>query len=359
MSSYVGNNPRSTLALREWHAHALPEAALEPQWPIVDAHHHLYGQPGDERWWRMPDLVEDFGSSGHRLIGTVYVEGYASGWRTGGPESLWPVGEVEMIVGQTRAPQTLPHGPCRVAAGIVASADLLLGDDVAPVLEAHLDASDGRLRGVRFHTAWDGGTVGSKHARATPPGLLADATVRRGIAQLQRFGLSFDAWVYHPQIAEVTALADAFPNQTIVLDHVGGLIGVAEHRRGHAAALARWTQALRALGERPNVFVKIGGMGMPVFGFGFEHEARPATSSELARAWQALIDACIEAFTPARCLFETNFPVDKQSAGTTQTWNAYKLATRHLTGDERRDLFYRTACRAYRLPELLAIGDAL
>ena len=171
------------------------------------------------------------------------------------------------------------------------------------------------------------------------------------MAQLTRFGLSFDAWVYHPQLGELRDLANLFPATPIIVNHVGGLIGVEDYRRGRIAQIASWRRDLQGLAALPNVSIKIGGLGMPVFGFGFEHAQRPATSAELAQAWRPLIEMCIESFGPGRCMFEGNFPVDKQSCGYTELWNAFKLATRHLSPDERSDLFHRTACRVYRLPQ--------
>jgi len=355
---FRGNNPKTTSELLRWHAGAAREAALEPGLPIVDAHHHLYGQASDERHYRMADLAADLGG-GHALIGTVYVEGYQSGWRDSGPESLRPVGEVDMIVAAARTPTALAHGPCRVAAAVVAHADLRLGEAVQPVLEALAAAADGRLRGVRQQTAWDGGSVGATLAHMPARDVMADASFRRGVACVQLTGLSLDAWVYHHQLRDLLGLVDAFPDLPIVVNHVGGLIGVAEHRPRHATAYAGWLRDLQQLAARPQVRIKLGGMGMPVFGFGFEHEPRPATSRELALAWQPLIDACIEVFGTRRCLFETNTPVDKQSAGYVEIWNAFKRATRALSADERRDLFYRSACEVYRLPELRTLGDAM
>lgn len=355
-SLYRGNTPRTTAELLAWHAQERREEALEPQLPIVDPHHHLFGTESDVRYYRMQDLERDL-STGHKLIGTVYVEAYFAGWRQSGPEAMRPVGEVERIAGLTPSPMSLPHGPCQVAAGIVSYADLRLGDDVAPVLEAEMAAAQGRLRGVRHIAAWDGGTVGRHIAHPVQRYLLADPGFRRGVAQLQRFGLSFDAWVYHHQLGELLGLADAFPDLPIVLNHVGGPIGIAEYRPQHATVMVKWRQDLLALAARPNVCVKVGGLGMAVYGFGFEHGSAPATSAQLARAWQPYIDTCIEAFGPQRCMFESNFPVDKHSCGYTGLWNAYKLATRSLSENERRDMFYRTACRTYRLPELQRIGD--
>jgi predicted TIM-barrel fold metal-dependent hydrolase len=355
--TFRGNNPRTTQELRDWHSAVVPEDVLEPDLPVIDTHHHLYGQSDEPRYYRMQDLTEDF-SGGHAIIGTVYIEAYESGWRTDGPQALRPVGEVDMIVAETRAWPVLRQGPCQVAAGIVAHADLSLGNAVADVIEAHRAAAQGRLRGIRFQTAWDGGSVGATLAHMPPRDVMAQAGFRRGVGCVQAAGLSLDTWVYHHQLRDLLDLVDAFPDLCVVIDHMGGLMGVAEHRSRHTAAFLDWVRDLRALAERPQVRMKVGGLGMPVFGFGFEHEPRPATSMELACAWQPYVDACIETFGTQRLLFETNFPVDKQSASCTAVWNAYKRMTRHLSEGERRDMFYRTACATYRLPELLQIGDS-
>ena len=356
--AYRGNNPRPTEALHAWLARALPEPVLDPRLPIVDAHHHLYGAPGDTLYYRMEELGADL-ASGHAMLGTVYVEAYQAGWRTTGPQALRPVGEVERIVQVTRTQPLLAHGPCQVAAGIVSHVDLQLGDGVLPVLQAQQVAAEGRLRGVRHVASHDQGSVGGQVAHLPAAGLLAKASWRQAVAQVGALGLSVDVCVYHHQLPEVLALVDALPDVRFVLNHVGQVLGVAEHRRHRASIYAGWLQQMRALAERPNVWLKVGGLGMPMSGFGFEYEERPATSAELSHAWQPLIDGSIETFGPQRCMFETNAPVDKQSAPYMQMWNAFKRCTRHLAEDERRALFYRTACTVYSLPELKALGDGM
>ncbi|SOE90616.1 Predicted metal-dependent hydrolase, TIM-barrel fold [Burkholderia sp. YR290] len=357
-NAFRGNRVRGKQALDDWHARVVPEAALEPEIPIVDAHHHLYGEPADIHHYRLEHLGKDL-AGGHRVIGTVYIEAYFSGWRQSGPESMRPVGEVELIESLTRKPLSIGPGECQVAAGIVSHADLTLGDRVADVLEAELEAGAGRLRGVRHMSAYNEGVVGKTIVDPPKKHLLADPTFRRGIAQLERFGLSFDVWSYHYQLAELMDLAEAFPGVPMILDHVGGVIGVAEFRSRRAEVRAQWATDMRKLAKRPNVYVKVGGLGMPVFGFGFEERERPATSEELARAWHPFIDTCVDTFGPQRCLFESNFPVDRQSCGYVELWNAFKLATRGLSVDERKDLFYRSACRAYQLPDLVETGDRI
>ncbi|MCC6196876.1 MAG: amidohydrolase family protein [Burkholderiales bacterium] len=355
---YRGSFPRSSREAKAWHARAAAVTALEPRLPIVDAHHHLFGSLADTVHYPLEDLTRDL-ACGHRVLATVYVEAYESGWRTSGPEALRPVGEIDAIVALTRTPLPTPQGSCEVAAGIVGYADLTLGDEVADVLQAQKVAGEGRLRGVRHRAATDDGTVGRFIKDRPRPHLLLEPGFRRGFAHLERCGLSFDAWLYHTQLHELVDLADAFPNTIIVVDHVGAPMGVAEWRPKRLEVLAQWERDLRALAARPNVCVKIGGMGMVVFGFGFEHSDRAPTAVELARSWQPLIDVCIDAFGTHRCMFESNFPPDQQSCSYVELWNAFKLATRTLTDWERCDLFYRTACRTYRLPELERLGDAL
>lgn len=344
-------------SLVEWHAGAARERALEPELPIVDPHHHLFGAPPEAHFYRMEDLAADLGS-GHRVMGTVYVEAYESGWYASGPQELKSVGEVEMIVRISAEPLVTAWDPCRVAAGIVSSLDLTHGgDSVVKVIQAQQEAAQGRLRGVRHYVTHDSGTVG-RFVYNKPPRLMADADFRQGFACLERYDLSFDAFLFHTQLAELAELAQAFPRTRIVLNHVGTMIGVAEYAPRRVAVRDEWEREIRALARQPNVFVKIGGLGMPIFGFGFEHAERPATSAELAHAWQPFIDICIDAFGTQRCMFESNFPVDKQSCGYAELWNAFKLSTRARSDNERKDLFYRTACRAYRLPELERACDA-
>lgn len=348
LTTYQGNMPRSTVDLQRWFEGSPREIALEPELPIVDAHHHLYGEPKDRHYYRCIDLEQDL-SSGHHVVGTVYVEAYGSGWRTNGSEALRPVGEVEMIVEQAATAVPTADSACQIAAGIVAHADLSLGREVTEVLEAHLAVAQGRLRGVRHLTARDDGLVGRFIKEMPAKHLLQDNAFRAGLAQLERYGLSFDIWVYQHQLREVLEVVDQFPGITFVLDHVGGLIGVGEFRAKRKEVASRWQAELHELARRPNIYVKVGGMGMPVFGFGFEHGARPASSADLAQAWQPLIDACIDSFGPDRCMFESNFPVDKQSCGYTELWNAFKLATLAMSADERAAMFYGTASKVYRL----------
>lgn len=352
---YRGNNRKPTRQLIEWLAQS-PSVAIEPEMPIVDAHHHLFATAADPVYYELGDLQRDL-DSGHQVIGTVYIEAYESGWHETGPLPLRPIGEVEMIERLTHQPLTTSSGECQVAAAIVAFADLTLGEQVSAVLEGEAVAGKGRLRGIRYRAARDLSDPALDPPNPPPPHLLLDADFRRGYARLADFGLSFDAWIYHTQIDELLSLADAYPDVTLVVDHVAGPVGVSTFRTRRDEVADILSRGLKELARRPNVVMKIGGLGMPLYGFGFEHGARPASASALAAAWKSHFETCIEAFGASRCMFESNAPVDKQSASYCELWNGYKLLTKGWSRDERADLFYRTACRTYRLPDLAALGD--
>lgn len=347
---YRGNQHRPTRDLLDWHGRGPKEPALEPGLPIVDAHHHLFGTSADALYYRREDMESDL-ASGHRIVGTVYVAAYGAGWRPDGPPAMRSVGEVERIVALSAAPLSTPQGPCRLASGIVSDVNLALGDAVDEVLQAHVAAGKGRLRGVRFYATHHDSEL-AKFIPNAPQNILGDSGFRRGFALLDRYGLSFDALIYHTQLRELASLADAFPRTPIVLNHVGMPVGVLGFQAQRSTVRRDWERDLRALAARPNVRVKVGGMGMPIFGFGFESGDGPAETQALVQAWKPLMDVCIDAFGPARCMLESNFPVDKQSCGYVQLWNAFKLVTRALSPSERQALFYRTACRTYRMPEL-------
>jgi L-fuconolactonase len=319
------------------------EAILEPALPIVDPHHHLWDRPG----WRylLDELLADLGS-GHNIVATVFLQCGAM-HRADGPEALRPVGETEFVAGVAAMGASGGYGPTRLCAGIVGHADLRLGAGVDAVLAAHRRAGGGRFRGIRHSAARD--DTRPLPAGAPPPGLLADPGFRAGFARLAPHGLSFDAWLYHPQIDELTALARAFPDTAIVLDHVGGPLGGGPYAGRRDAEFARWSAGIRALATCPNVHVKLGGLGMPFTNLGLHDGPEPPSSERLAAASRPYFEACIAAFGPDRCMFESNFPVDKESFGYAVYWNACKRLTQGASAAERAALFSRSAARFYRL----------
>jgi predicted TIM-barrel fold metal-dependent hydrolase len=216
------------------------------------------------------------------------------------------------------------------------------------VLDAHLAASP-RFRGIRHAAGWEAsGQIRNSHTNP-PPGLLGDARFRRGFAELAPRGLTFDAWLYHPQLPELTDLAKAFPDTTIILDHFGGPLGIGPYAGRRAEVFAAWTTAIRALADCPNVVVKLGGLVMPLNGFGFHKREQPIGSIELAEATRDWYLHTIECFGVERCMLESNFPVDKVSVSYRVLWNSFKRLTATFSEAERTALFHDTAVRVYRL----------
>jgi len=320
------------------------EDVLEPALPICDPHHHLWDHPG--RRYLLDELLADTGS-GHDVRATVFVE-CLSMYRAGGPVAFRPVGETEFVNGIAAMSASGRYGPTRVAAGIVAFADLTLGEQAGVVLDAHLAASP-RFRGIRHAAGWDASDGVRNSHTDPPPGLLGDARFRRGFAELARRGLTFDAWCYHPQLGEVTALARAFPDTTIVLDHFGGPLGIGPYRGRRAEIFDGWRRALRSLADCPNVVAKLGGLVMPLNGFDFHKRALPPTSLELAAATREWYLHAIDCFGAERCMFESNFPVDKVSTSYRVLWNSFKRIAAAFSKDDKAALFHDTAARAYGL----------
>jgi predicted TIM-barrel fold metal-dependent hydrolase len=321
------------------------EPILEPDLPIIDPHHHLWDRPG----WRymIEDLLADV-SSGHNILATVFVQARAF-HRADGPDAYKPIGETEFVNGVAAMSASGQYGPTRLCAGIVGHADLRLGETVQDVLETHLRVGGSRFRGIRHIVAHDGDASLMTPHNIAVPGLLGDAAFRAGFARLAPLGLTFEAWLYHPQIDELTALAQAFPHTRIVLNHVGGPLGIGGYAGRRDTIFPGWAAAIRRLAACPNVFVKLGGIGMRINGYDFHEQPLPPGSAMLAAAWKPYIDTCIEAFGPARGMFESNFPVDKGSYSYPVFWNACKLLAARASAGEKTDLFSATAARFYRL----------
>ena len=320
------------------------EQPIDPDVPICDPHHHLWDHP-DNRYL-LDELLRDTGG-GHNIARTVFVE-CESMYRKDGPEEMRPVGETEFVQGIAAQSASGGYGDTAVAAGIVGHADLTLGAAVAPVLEAQIAAATNRFRGIRHRSASDPDPeVGSY--RSPPQGLLLDPTFREGFACLDSAGLSFDAWLYHPQIMDLVSLARANPGVPIVLDHIGAPIGIGAYAGKREEVVQVWRQAITELATCPNVSVKLGGLGMPFCGFGWHQRPTPPGSTELAEVMAPYFLHCIESFGADRCMFESNFPVDKASYSYTVIWNAFKRICADFSATERAALLHDTASRFYRL----------
>ncbi len=341
---------------------------LEPDLPIIDPHHHLWDfQP---LLPRMPEIAHPFGritrqsprylfeelhadcrGGGHNVVGTVFLQCGAF-YRADGPDEMKPVGEVEFVNGVAARSASGIYGPFRACAGIVGQADLMLGAGVGAVLDAEIAAGNGRFRGIRHIGAHDPDPEVLGPLGHAPAGLYADPRFREGFAELGKRGLTFDAWVLEPQIAQVTDLARTFPEQPIVLDHVGTPLGLGSYKGRQEERFAAWKAAIDELATCPNVTVKLGGLAMPFCALG---ELGPDTRTDaatLAALFRPYVEACIAAFGPERAMFESNFPVDRWGADYATLWNAFKLIARGASADEKRELFAGAAVRFYRLESL-------
>ena len=318
------------------------EAPLDAGLPICDPHHHLWL---DTRHTGSPYPLDAFHAdtgSGHNIVQTVFLECGAE-YRTEGPTHLQPVGEVEWIA--EIAEQTTVEGTPTIAA-IIGHADVTLGDAVEEVLLALEQAGRGRFRGVRYITAHD------DHpplGMGVPSGIMQDPGYIEGVRKVHAMGYSYETMVYHPQIPQLIEVARACPDQMIIADHLCAPIGVGPYKGKRDEVLQWWRPQMEALAQMENVLLKVGGIGMPMFGPRWDRQDRPPTSEELAGPWTRDLQHCIDVFGPDRCMFESNFPVDKRGVGYVVLWNAFKRIAAGYSDDEKRDLFHDTAARAYRI----------
>jgi predicted TIM-barrel fold metal-dependent hydrolase len=326
------------------------EPVLEPEMPLCDPHHHFW----DFRTTRIPyqryllhELAADIGS-GHNVRSTVFIEARAM-YRADGPEEMRPVGEVEFVQGLAAASASGLYGRGRAAAAIVGHANLNLGARVGPVLEALQAASPNRFRGIRHSVTWDPHPEVENTAAHKIEGQLASDEFRAGARVLARMGLSFEAWLYFPQLAELAAFANAVPDLPIILNHIGGLLRDGPYANRDHEVLDTWRRGIAAVASCPNVYVKLGGIGMPRTGFDWHARSTPIGSEELAASMAPFMTYCIEQFGPNRSMFESNFPVDKVSYSYNVMYNAFKRLTKRYSASERAAMFHDTAARVYRI----------
>ncbi|KKC25439.1 amidohydrolase family protein [Sphingomonas sp. SRS2] len=326
------------------------EDALERDLPIIDSHHHIWPvapAPGLENW-DVPDLRSYKRNCGHNIVATVFCEAHAN-YRTDGPEALRPVGETEYVNRVGEEAEQEGGKLSGLCAAIIANADLMLGADVAAVLDAHRAASPKRLRGTRYMTANDA-DIPMPPPFDTEPGMMGRAAFRAGFEQVAKRGLSYDAFILHPQLPEVADLARSFPDTKIIIDHVGGPVGIGRFN-GTAASFDEWKDGMAAFAAQKNSFVKLGGLHLWFTGMGRVGAERPRTSIEIAEIHGEHILTAIDLFGADRCMFESNFPVDRMDTGATILWNAFKRITAQLDPADRAQLFSGTAARVYGLDQ--------
>lgn len=320
----------------------MTEDILDPQRPVCDPHHHLWDHPGNP--YLLPELLADT-SSGHNIVSTVFVE-CMSMYRASGDVALRPLGETEFINGVAAMMSSGAYGEIRGCAGIVSFADLQLGADVGAVLDRHVELSP-RFRGIRHAAAFDASPAIRKSHVDPPEHLYLRDDFREGFAELGPRGLVFDAWLYHHQLSELTELARSFPDTIIVLDHFGGPLGIGPYAGRQDEIFPLWQEQIRLLAGCDNVYAKLGGILMAINGF--LEQGRPAGSDAIVAATGRYYQHCIECFGVERCMFESNFPVDKRSCSYAVLWNAFKKMAASYSAGEQDWLFHDTAHTVYRL----------
>ena len=312
-----------------------PETALEPDLPICDPHHHLWDfRPGGvQKRYFLDEMLDDL-AGGHNVVSTVFIE-CGTMLRADGPRPMRFVGETEFANGQAAMSASGQYGPARIAAGIVATAELMAGDAVGAVLDAQIAAGNGRVKGIREGAFWHPSPEVRNHRTEPPEGLFGRDDFRAGFRQLARRDLTFDML--------------CFPDTVMILNHLGGPIGVGPYAGKADEVFADWRGKIDAIAELPNVVVKLGGVNMDFNGYGWENRPKAPSSQELADATRRWYEYAIQAFGPNRCMFESNFPVDKLTCSYTVVWNSFKILSKGYSASERAAMFHDTAARVYRL----------
>ena len=324
----------------------LQEEVLEPDLPIIDPHHHLWLRNGYT--YLIPELAADL-ASGHNIVASVFAECHSM-YRVGGPDEQRSLGETEFVRGQAAMSASGEFGSTRACDVMFGNVDLTLGTAAAPILEQHIEASGGRFRGVRLSSGWHADAkIGNVAAH---PHLLLDPRVNDAVAIIDRLGLSLDCWLYHPQLDEVAQLADAYPGLTIILNHVGSPILGGPYRGKTDEVFEEWKAAIGRVSQRGNVFVKLGALPIRMPSYDGDRSL-PPDSEEVAAAWRPWLETCIDAFGPARSMYESNFPVQKRWCSYQVCWNAFKRISARASAGEKTELFAAAAARAYRMESAL------
>jgi L-fuconolactonase len=336
--------PQIVPGTRQWHNRVV-EAIVDPDRVIVDPHHHLWKRGAGDTYL-LEDLWRDTGS-GHRIVKTVFVE-CGAGYREDGPEHLQVLGETEFVKKIAEESTAGDPGQARIV-GIVAKADLTLGEAVEEVLDAHESVGGHLFKGIRHSGASDDDPDALSIPGRAAKGLYLRKEFREGMKVLGRKGLPYDTWHYHHQNADFAALAKAVPGTVMVLDHFGTPLGVGRYAGRREEIFSRWKKDIAEISRCENVFAKLGGLAMPDNGFGWDRRSTPPTSDEFVAAQQRYYLHAIECFGPHRCMFESNFPVDKRSISYAVLWNGLKKIVADFSEDEKNAMFTGTAARVYRL----------
>jgi L-fuconolactonase len=321
------------------------EAIIDPALPIIDAHHHLYDRPNLR--YLLDEYLSDAGA-GHNIVGSVYIETKAMA-RSTGPDHLRPIGEIEFANGVGAMAASGRYGPCRACAAIVGYAELSAGDAVAELLDRAMATAPDRFRGVREMAFHHPSEALKQNMALCRPGILTSDGFQRGFRHLGPRGLSFDASIFHNQLPELRALADRFPDTLIILNHIGLAVCTGLAPDAREEVLDAWRSDLFEIARRPNIVCKIGGLGVPVWGFGFERRPDPVGYLELSAVWRPYVETAIEVFGVDRCMMESDYPSEGIACGYVPQWNALKDIVRSYSASEKSALFHDVAAKAYRI----------
>jgi L-fuconolactonase len=339
------NDPRKRRAMfnnTEWLSQ-VREDVIDPAREIVDPHHHLWPKP--HLSYDLEELWSDT-QDGHNVVQTVFMECGAS-YRKDGPDHLKPVGETEFIAAAS-ARAAKDRSKAQIAA-LVAHADLRL-TNLDEVLDAHAAAANGLFRGIRHAGSFEPDkSVPLSIPGRGPAGLFTDPDFRRGVARLGERGLTFDTWIYHHQLPEYADLARALPGTVMILDHFGTPLGVGKYAGKRADIFEKWKDDIAAVAENRNIHAKLGGLAMPDNGFGWNGRDKPPTSDEFVEAQALWYHHAIKVFGPERCMFESNFPVDRLSLSYRTLWNGLKKIAAGYPEPAKAAMFSGTARKVYTL----------
>lgn len=333
---------------QEWLNQHIEDPIL-PNIPIIDPHHHLW-DVGFGRYY-IEELLEDINSSGHNIVSTVYIMSSSNTkiYSKDGLEEFKPLTEIEFATSEGKRADLIPNNKVKVNASIVGSVDLTYGNKLQPVLEKAVNISEGRLKGIRMLLASHTDPRISSGAVKSDLGLMLHPNFIEGAKCIQNANLSLDFWIYHTQLNEMEKIARSLPDLTIILNHIGGPIHLGEYEGKQAATHREWRSAMMRLSRIPNINVKLGGLGMAVNGAKFHNNKFPPNSVQLSDVWKPWIYETIDMFGFDRCMFESNFPVDKGSCSYGALWNAFKILAKDMSDDEINKLFSKNAAKIYKI----------
>ena len=345
----MNTNKSPHLPVRQEWLNQLIEDPILPNIPIIDPHHHLW-DVGFGRYY-IEELLEDINSSGHNILSTVYIMSSSNTkiYSKDGLEEFKPLTEIEFATSEGKRADLIPNNKVKVNASIVGSVDLTYGNKLKPVLEKAVNISEGRLKGIRMLLASHTDPRISSGAVKSDLGLMLHPNFIDGAKCIQDANLSLDFWIYHTQLNEMEKIARALPDLTIILNHIGGPIHLGEYEGKQAATHREWRSAMMRLSRIPNINVKLGGLGMAVNGAKFHNSKFPPNSVQLSDVWKPWIYETIDMFGFDRCMFESNFPVDKGSCSYGTLWNAFKILAKDMSDDEINKLFSKNAAKIYKI----------